>query len=68
MIERRFERSGQCKRPRRQLHPVGRADQQLVVEQASQSTERIAHGRLGQANPFGCTADVLLFEESPEGH
>ncbi|KJC53155.1 hypothetical protein UB31_08805 [Bradyrhizobium sp. LTSP849] len=51
LVECLGQRRAQGLRPRRQLHPCAGAHQQRIAENIAQALERVARGRLRQADP-----------------
>jgi 2-haloacid dehalogenase len=59
---------GQFRRARRRLHAGGRAHQQLVLEDAPEARQSVAHRWLAQADPVGRPCDVAFAQECVERH
>jgi hypothetical protein len=58
LIERLRQRPAQRLRPRRQFHAGAGTDQQGVAQHLAQPLQRVARGRLRQADPHGGAADI----------
>jgi hypothetical protein len=51
---------------RRRQHARGRADEELILQHPTQPVQRVAHGRLAQAQLLAGLADTALAENGLE--
>ena len=68
LVERLRQRPAQRLGPRRQLHPRAGANQQRIAEHLAQPLQRVAGGRLGQADPHRRPADIGFPQQGIERH
>jgi hypothetical protein len=65
--QRAADRPGERQGARGRPDAVGRADEQLVLEEPAQAAERVAHRRLADADALRGPGDAALGQEGVEG-
>jgi hypothetical protein len=65
--QRPADRPGERQGARSRPDAVGRADEELVLEEPAQPAERVAHRRLADADALRGASDAALGQERVEG-